>query len=176
MYSRLRVDLKMHAREMREHFKRIYPECSTREIENLVSAIISGKYWKVHSEKSDALYVVALTQAKTPFKDGFKAKSTAPKPVVVSPKAARFCRRGRVLIVKDDGETFVSDTVVEWPVFTRLIRHDQNLIYKFLIENFEPPAFLNRRTFKNFQMILKEHSLNLTEKCLLENSKIRYKD
>ncbi len=145
----------MHAREMREHFKRIYPKCSAYEIEDLISAIISSKYWKVHSEKSDALYVVALTQARIPFKDGFKAKTTAPKTVVVSRKAARFCRRGRILIVKDRSEDFMSETVVEWPVFINLIRQDQNLIYRLFVENPDAPAFLNSRTFEKIQMALK---------------------
>jgi len=141
------VGLKMHTREMREHFKRIYPKCPTREIENLVSAIISNKYWKVHSERNDALYAVALTQARIPYMDGFKAESTLPKTVILSPKAARFCRRGRVLIAKKRGENFISDTVVEWPIFVRLIRQDESIIYKFFIENPDPPAFINRRTF-----------------------------
>ena len=136
---------------MREHFKKIYPKCSTNEIENLVSAIISSKYWKVHFEKRNVLYVVALTKAKIPFKDGFKAKSTAPKTVVVSYKAARFCKRGRILIVKDRGEDFISETVVEWLVFLKLIRQDQNLIYQFFIEYPDPPPFLNSRIFKKIQ-------------------------
>jgi len=138
----------MHTREMREHFRKIYPKCSTREIENLVSAILSKKYWKVHPRKMDALYVVALTHARVPLKDGFRAKSTAPKTVILSPKAARFCRRGRVLVVKDRGEDFISETVADWPVFTRLIRQDEDLIYKLLIENPGPPAFLDTRNFK----------------------------
>ena len=138
----------MHTREMREHFKKIYPECSANEIENLVSAIASYKYWKVHPEKKNALYVVALTQAKVPFKDGFRAKSTAPKPIVVSPKAAKFCRRGRILIAKDRGEDFTADTVIEWPVFLGLIRKPQDHVYKFFVENPNPPAFLNSSTFK----------------------------
>lgn len=142
----------MHTKELREHFKRIYPKCPTIEIENLVSAIMSNKYWKVHLEKSD-IYVVALTQAKIPFKDGFKAKTTGPKTIVVSSKAARFCRRGRILIAKSKGENFISDTVIEWPVFLRLIRQEQNLITKFFIENPNPPAFLNNRAYKNIQNI-----------------------
>ena len=149
------VDLTMHTQEMRNHFKRIYPKCSTIEIENLVSAIMSNKYWKVHSEKKDTLYAVAITQAKIPFKDGFKAEATVSNTVIVSPKAANFCRRGRILVVKNKGKDFTSDTVVEWPVFLKLIRKDQDLIYKFLIENPNPPVFLNNRIFKKNQDIIK---------------------
>ena len=66
----------MHTQELRKHFKKIYPKCSSVEIEDLVSVIVSNKYWKIHSEKKDALYTVALTQANIPFKSGFKAEST----------------------------------------------------------------------------------------------------
>lgn len=142
----------MHTQEMRKHFKKIYPKCSSIEIENLVSAITSNKYWKVHSEKKDSLYAVALTQAKIPLKDGFKAESTVPKTVVVSPKAARFCRRGRILIIKDRGEDFISDTVLEWPAFINLIKQDQNLVYKFFVENSSPLPFLNIRTLKKIRL------------------------
>jgi len=138
----------MHTNKMKEHFKKVYPKYSTRQIENLVSAIASNKYWNVHSMRRDALYVVALTQARIPFKDGFKAESTAPKTVVLSPKAARFCRRGRILIVKDEFGDFISNTVLEWLVFTKLIRQDQNLIYKLFIENPNPPVFINNRLLK----------------------------
>ena len=139
---------KMHYREMRDHFTKIISSCSPQEIDDLVSAIRSNKYWKVHSEKNDAIYVVALTQARIPFKEGFKAKSTASKTVVVGQKAARFCRRGRILVVKDQGKTFISNTVIEWPIFLRLIRKNQNHVYKSLIENPNPPPLLNSRTFR----------------------------
>ena len=148
----------MHTREMRDHFKRIYPQCSTTEIENLVSAIKSKKYWKVHSERKDALYAVALTRAQIQFKDGYKAKSTAPSQVVVVPKAVRFCRRGRILLVKKRGESFLSETVIEWPAFLQLLRQDQNIIYQFFVENPDPPVFVNRRIlkFSNLNCVLKD--------------------
>ena len=148
----------MHIRKMREHFKKVYPRCSTNEIENLVSAMMSNKYWKVHSEKTDALYVVALSQAKIPFKDGFKAKSTSRKAVVLSSRTARFCRRGRILVVKDRGGDCISNTVLEWTTFVSLIRQDQNLVYRFLIENPNPPTFVNNRTLKKIQTVTEERT------------------
>ncbi|MEM2699143.1 MAG: hypothetical protein QXN98_00130 [Candidatus Bathyarchaeia archaeon] len=138
----------MSAEELRRHFRRVYPECSRRDIENLVSAIISKKYWRVHPSRSDIYYAVALTRAKISCINGFRAKSTAPGPVVVSPRAARFCRRGRVLLVRrGNGGTFTSETVIDWPTFLRLIRLDEDKVYKYLIEDPNPPAFLNRRAF-----------------------------
>lgn len=138
----------MHAEELRRHFRRIYPECSRHDIENLVSAIISKKYWRAHPSRNDIYYAVALTRAKIPCTNGFKAKSTAPGPVVVSPKAARFCRRGRVLLVRrGSGGTFTSETVIDWPTFLRLIKLDEDKVCRYLIEDSNPPAFLNRRAF-----------------------------
>lgn len=133
---------------MRILLRRLYPGCTRLEIENLISAMLSGKYWKVHPSRDNAYYAVALTRAKIPFKNGFRAKSTAPWPVTISPKAARFCRRGRILVIKRENHTFMSETVVDWPVFLRLMKIDENLVYKHLIENTDPPQFLNMRVFR----------------------------
>ncbi|MBS7606973.1 hypothetical protein KEJ14_03925 [Candidatus Bathyarchaeota archaeon] len=138
----------MHAGELKRLFRRIYPECSRLDIENLVSAMLSGKYWRVHPSKDDAYYVVALTRAKIPFRDGFRAKSTAPWPLTISPRAARFCRRGRILVIKKGDYGFISETVIDWPVFLRLMKMDENLAYKCLIKNPNPPPFLNARIFR----------------------------
>lgn len=124
---------------------RVYPECSRRGIDDLVSAILSNKYWKVHSGRDDAYYAVALTRARIPYLDGFKAKSTVPGVVIVSRRAARFCRRGRVLLAKKRNGIFISETIIDWPAFLRIIRMDENLIYRRLVEGDSPPAFLNRR-------------------------------
>jgi len=136
----------LRAEVLKRHFMRVYPECSRRGIDDLVSAILSGKYWKVHSGRDNAYYAVALTRARIPYMSGFKAKSTAPGTVIVSPRAARFCRRGRVLLAKKKDGIFISDTVIDWPAFLRIIRMDENLVYERLVENSNPPAFINRRT------------------------------
>lgn len=136
----------MRAEDLRRHFMKIYPECSRREIEDLVSAILSGKYWKVHPDRNDAYYAVALTRARIPYMDGFKARSTAPVIVIVSPRAARFCRRGRVLLIKKKDNIFISETIIEWPAFLRIIKINENLVYERLVVNPNPPVFINRRT------------------------------
>lgn len=136
----------MRAEDLRRHFMRIYPSCSRREIEDLVSAVLSNKYWKVHPEMNDAYYAVALTRAAIPYKDGFIARATFPRRVVVSPRAARFCRRGRILVIRLGRGYPSSETVIDWPAFLRLIRMNGDLVYKLLIEARDPPAFLNRRS------------------------------
>ncbi|MEM1674688.1 MAG: hypothetical protein QXN24_08155 [Candidatus Bathyarchaeia archaeon] len=138
----------MRSEELRRHFMKIYPGCSRRGIDDLVSAILSNKYWKVHSCRDDAYYAVALTRAHIPYMDGFRAKSTAPGVVIVSRRAARFCRRGRVLVVKKRNDTFISETVIDWPAFLRVIKMDEDSIYRRLVEEQSPPAFLNKRNLK----------------------------
>ncbi|MEM2320617.1 MAG: hypothetical protein QXS79_01850 [Candidatus Bathyarchaeia archaeon] len=135
----------MRAEELRKYFLKVYPGCSRRRIDDLVSAIISNKFWKVHSDKDDAYYAIALTRARIPYMGGFKAKSTAPGIIIVSRGAARFCRRGRVLVAKRRNNVFTSDTVIDWPAFLRIIKMDESLVYRRLVEDLNPPAFLNRR-------------------------------
>ena len=137
----------MHTKELKDNFRRMYTKCSENEIGDLVSAIISAKYWKVHSERKDYVYVVALSQAKIPLKDGFRAKSNAIEKIIVSKEAAKFCRRGRVLTVKKSNGDFKSNTVIEWPTFIKIIREDQDFIYKLIFESPNPPPFINRRMF-----------------------------
>lgn len=135
----------MSFEKLKVHFKKIYPKCSSIEIENLVSAIINDKYWKVHPKVNDVFYVVALTRAKYPCDDGFKARATAINNVIVSHKASKFCRRGRILIVKRVNGKFISKTVIDWPAFIKIMRLNEDLIYNLLIENENPPVFLNKR-------------------------------
>lgn len=138
----------MRSEELRRLLRRLYPRCSWLEIENLISAMLSGKYWRVHSAKDDAYYVVALTRAKIPFRNGFRAKSTAPWTVTISPRVAGFCRRGRILVIKRGNHNFISETVIDWPVLLRLMKMNEDLAYKYLVENPNPPPFLNMRIFR----------------------------
>ncbi|MEM2311451.1 MAG: hypothetical protein QXD79_07595 [Candidatus Methanomethylicia archaeon] len=143
----------MSFEDLKNHFKKIYPSCSSIEIENLVSAIIHDKYWKVHPNKGDAIYVVALTRARYPCGNGFRARATAVDTIIVSRRAAKFCRRGRILLAKRVDDKYFSETVIDWPAFLKIIRLNEDFIYSFLVENENPPAFLNKRILSK---ILKE--------------------
>lgn len=126
-------------------FKRRYPYASLKCLRDLASSIKEGKYWRLHPEKSDALYVVALTRAKIPFKDGFKARATTPTCfVIVSRRAARFTRRGRVLIALEKDGGFYADVVLEWPLLYKIIRLNHELVYEYFTLNKNCPAFINR--------------------------------
>ncbi|MEM0049245.1 MAG: hypothetical protein QW424_04000 [Candidatus Bathyarchaeia archaeon] len=146
----------MRAEDLRKHFMKIYPECSRREIEDLVSAIISSKYWKVCPDKNDAYYAVALTRARIPYMGGFRVRSTAPGIVIVSQRAARFCRRGRVLLIKKKDNVFISETIIEWLAFLKIIKINGNLVYERLVMDPNPPTFINRRTLAGILRAKKE--------------------
>lgn len=129
---------------VRQRLRLAYPGCSERELDDLISAMRNGKYWRVHPERGGAVYAVALTQAKIPFREGFAARTTAPKPVAVSKRCAGFMRRARVLVAKDAGDHYISETVLEWPAFLRLVREKPDAVYSLLVENPSPPRFINR--------------------------------
>ena len=74
-------------------------------------------------------------------------KATAVKTAILSEIAAKFSRSGRILVVKEKNGVFYSNTVIEWPIFLKVIRIDQNVTYNILIENQNPSPFLNSRTF-----------------------------
>ncbi|MEM2441904.1 MAG: hypothetical protein QXX99_05990, partial [Candidatus Bathyarchaeia archaeon] len=66
--------------------------------------------------------------------------------VIISKRAARFCRRGRVLVAKRRNGIFFSETIIDWPAFLRIVKINENLVYRRLVEEPNPPAFLNRRS------------------------------
>lgn len=135
------------------HFKRIYPKCSRKEIQDLIEAIKCDKYWLVCPNYKNAIYVVALTRANIPEEKGFQARATHLNRVIVVPEAARFSRKGRVLMVIKLGSNYIAKSVILWPAFLRLIKENSNMIYEHLIEGKIPP-FVNN---KNVKVILKAH-------------------
>ncbi len=134
----------MRRLELFYHFKKIYPECSRKEIEDLIEAIKGDKYWSVHPEHKDAIYVVALTRAKIPKVGGFQADATYLKKVTISPEAANFSRRGRVLLAVKYGPNYIGKSVITWSAFLRLMNKNPDPIYKLVIEG-KIPFFINNK-------------------------------
>ena len=127
-----------------DHFLAIYPQCSRREIQDLVNAIRNDKYWSVHPGTRDALYVVALTRASIPTPHGFRARATHLRTVTVPPEAAKYCRRGRVLVVVNRDPAPVAMVVATWPAFLRLMRLKTAVVYEMLRSG-ALPAFIEER-------------------------------
>lgn len=121
----------------------MYPSCSRREISDLVRAIKGDKYWKVISKGGDAIYIIALTRARYPEGGAFRARATHLGSVLVEPRAARYCRKGRVLIVVRG----VARHVLTWPAFLRLIKLDPDRVLLTVMGGGIPP-FLNLRALK----------------------------
>jgi len=126
----------------------MYPKCSDREIENLIEAIKGEKYWNVSPNHNDMIYVVALTRAKIPKLDGLQAKVTFLKKVTISPEAANFSRKGRVLIVVKNGSNYIGKSVITWSAFLRMMNENSNFIYNLVIEGKIPP-FINNKNISS---------------------------
>lgn len=120
----------------------------------MIEAIKWDKYWLVCPNYKNAIYVVALTRANIPKENGFQAKATYLKRVIVVPEAARFSRKGRILMTIKLGSNYVAKSVILWSAFLRLINEDPNLIYNMLTEGKIPP-FINNKNIK--AIILKAH-------------------
>jgi hypothetical protein len=125
-------------------FKRIYPECSRKEIEDLVEAIKGDKYWLVSPNYRDAIYTVALTKANIPKANGFQTKATHLKRVIVEFDAAEFSKKGRVLMAIKSGSDYIVKSVILWSAFLRIVNENPDAIYRMLIEGKMPP-FVNNR-------------------------------
>ncbi|MCP8322319.1 MAG: hypothetical protein H3Z52_15485 [archaeon] len=133
---------KLSRSDLFTQFKRIYPECSRKEVEDLIEAIKGDKYWLVSPNHKDAIYVVALTKANIPRTKGFQAKATHLKKIVVVPEAARFSRKGRVIMAIKLDSDYIAKSVVSWSAFLRLMDENPDAIYNMLIEGKIPP-FVN---------------------------------
>ncbi|MDW8044224.1 MAG: hypothetical protein RMJ31_00395 [Nitrososphaerota archaeon] len=118
---------------------RMYPNCSQRDVMDLVNAIDGDKYWYVYPKFKDAIYVVALSRAKIPLAKGFQARATYVGKISVDARASRFCRRGRVLIAIREGSKFRAVSVVTWPAFIKLMRERAERVYDLLIRGGLPP-------------------------------------
>ena len=118
-----------------DRFRRSYPDCSRREIRDLVEAIKGDKYWRVDPKVRDVIYVVALTRARYPEGGAFRARATHVKSVLVDPRAARYCRKGRVLIVVNG----YARHVLTWPAFLRLMKMDSERVLKAIFDGTLPP-------------------------------------
>jgi len=117
----------------------LYPECTEREVEDLIAAIKGDKYWSGLPGRRDLIYIVALTKAKIPVEGGFQAKATHLKRVVVSKRASRFCRRGVILAaLKTDG-CYKVNTVLSWPAFLKVMRGKAEEVYRLLSNPAAPP-------------------------------------
>ena len=138
----------------------MYPECSYREVKDLVEAIRADKYWFVHTGKRDAFYVIALTRAQIPTAEGYRARATFVGSVGVTEEAAPYCRRGRVIGMARHGANFVGRVIIPWPEFMKLIKLDSASVYDALLQNQLPP-FVTRGVIQELRKSISDASTPL---------------
>ena len=118
-----------------KRYKRIHPGCTNKEIEDLVNAIKEDKYWNALPNYKDALYVVALTRARIKVNKANVVKVTHFGKILVDQSIAKFCSRGKILLVVRDNSHYRARFVITWPAFLNIMRGDSESFYNALIRN-----------------------------------------
>jgi hypothetical protein len=97
---------------------RMYPSCTHKEIMELVASIENGKYWRA---QDGFVFAVALTRARSWKGSFWMAEVAGLGPIRVSEELQRYCRKGRVVLVKD-GESPLALLFLGWPAFLWAMR------------------------------------------------------
>jgi len=118
-----------------KRYKRIHPGCTNKEIEDLVNAIKEDKYWNALPNYKDALYVVALTRARIKVNKANVVKVTHFGKILVDQSIAKFCSRGKILLVVRDNSHYRARFVITWPAFLNIMRGDSESFYNALIRS-----------------------------------------
>ena len=118
-----------------KRYKRIHPGCTTKDIEDLVNAIREDKYWNALPNYKDALYVVALTRARIKVNKANVVKVTYFGKMLVDQEIAKFCSRGKILLVVRDNSHYRGKYVITWPAFLNVMRGNSESFYNSLIHS-----------------------------------------
>ncbi|MEM4310800.1 MAG: hypothetical protein QXX95_00215 [Nitrososphaerales archaeon] len=105
-----------------KHFKRVFKDAKAQVVRDLVEAIKGDKYWKAMSK--DYLFLLALSRARLPYGKYYLAKTTHFKRVLVEEEIAKYCRRGRVLMVRKDRGNLIAEKILSWEAFVKFMRRD----------------------------------------------------
>ena len=120
--------------DLLKRYKRIHPGCTNKEIMDLVNAIKENKYWNVLPNEKNALYVVALTRARITVKKDNVVRVTYFGKILVDREVARFCSRGKILLVVRENSHFKGRYIITWPAFLNIMRNNPELFYNALIK------------------------------------------
>jgi len=102
-----------------DKLSRMYPSCTRREVEQLAASMDGDKYWrgpKMH------VFAVALTRARNRAGGGRFARATGVGTVWVPERLAKFCRKGKVLLILTEAEPMRTLAVLSWPAFLYVMR------------------------------------------------------
>ena len=116
-----------------KRYKRIHPGCTNKEIEDLVNAIREDKYWNALPNYKDALYVVALTRARIKANKANVVKVTHFSKILVDQDIAKFCSRGKILLLVRNDSHYRAKYIITWPAFLNIMRGNSESFYNTLI-------------------------------------------
>jgi hypothetical protein len=118
-----------------KRYRRTHPGLARKEIEDLVSSIRNEKYWNALPSSRDAVYVLALSRARVRVKGGKVATVTHFGKVLVEEGVAKFCSRGKVLLLIRDDSHYTARYVITWPAFLNVMRGDAGRFYDALVRS-----------------------------------------
>jgi hypothetical protein len=118
-----------------KRYKRIHPGCTNKEIEDLVNAVKEDKYWNALPNYKDSLYVVALTRARIKANKANVVKVTHFGKILVDQDIAKFCSRGKILLLVRNDSRYRAKYVITWPAFLNIMRGNSESFYSALINS-----------------------------------------
>lgn len=104
----------MNRRILMDGFSKMYPRISRRALEDLVNAVVGGKYWR----GGDGIFCIALTRARYRDLKGRYCRCSGLGRVRVPEDLAKIVRRGIVISVKDGW----AEAAMGWDVFIWLVK------------------------------------------------------
>lgn len=116
-----------------KRYRRLHPGCTGKEIEDLVNAVREDKYWNALPNYKDALYVVILTRARIKVNKDNVVRVTHFGKILVDERIAKFCSRGKVLLVVGQNSHYRGEHVITWPAFLNVMRGDSEHFYHVLV-------------------------------------------
>ncbi|MEM2506292.1 MAG: hypothetical protein QXF61_04530 [Nitrososphaeria archaeon] len=117
----------------------LFKKLSQKDIENIREAIKAKKYWKLDETK---IYTLILSRARIKVRDSFLVKTASHGKVEVSPNAAKYCRRYRILIY--DVQKNLGLSVLTWNAFTEIMKKYSVLILE-LSNSGCIPSYINMK-------------------------------
>lgn len=118
-----------------KRYKRIHPGCTNKEIEDLVNAVREDKYWNALPNYKDSLYVVSLTRARIKANKANVVKVTHFGKILVDQDIAKFCSRGKILLLVRNESHYRAKYVITWPAFLNIMRGNSESFYNTLINS-----------------------------------------
>ena len=120
----------------------VFEKISKKERSNLLQAIKGKKYWNISEGNHEYVYAVSLSRARISAPSGYYANTSAFGRIQVVPKAAKYCRKYRVLLINLKSK--IAYSTLTWMSFTTIMKKHSSLIEN-LVQNDKIPPYINSR-------------------------------